>query len=139
MTKKNFEILTAGDTSKNLSRVSPSPPTGQLKNLGIGFCFYTRLFRSFSIGFVDLFYWKFSTIFSKRCYLEIHEINIKRTKRTSIKAKSSSKILQLACGGRRRSPAQIFGPVTNFEDFEKKFCHGHILGVSQVTSLIPLI
>ena len=37
--KKNFEILTVGDTSKNLSRASPSPPTGQLKNLGRDFAF----------------------------------------------------------------------------------------------------
>ena len=118
ITKKIFEILTASDTSKNLSRASPSPPTGQLKNLGRGFCFYTRLFRSFNIGFVDLFYLKFSSIFSKRCNLKIHETNIKRTKWTSIKGKSPSKILQLACGGQRRSPAQIFRCVTNFGDFE---------------------
>ena len=64
--KKNFEILKVGDTSKNLSRASPSPPTGQLKNLGRGFSFYTRSFRSFNIGFVDFqitsfteYTWKF--------------------------------------------------------------------------------
>ena len=103
--KKNFEILTVGDTSKNLSRASPSPPTGQLKNLGRGFSFYTRPFRSFNFDFMDLFYLKFSSIFSKRCNLKIHETNIKRTKWTSIKGKSPSKILQLACGGRRGSSA----------------------------------
>ena len=86
--KKKFKILKVGDRSKNLSRALPSPPTGQLKNLGIGFFFYTRPFPSFNFDFVDLFYLKFLSIFSKRCNLEIHETNIKRTKRTSIKGKS---------------------------------------------------
>ena len=54
MTKKKFEFPKVGDTSKNLSRASPSPPTGQLRNLGRGFSFYTRPFRSFNIGYVDL-------------------------------------------------------------------------------------
>ena len=87
MTNFFFKILKVGDRPKNLSRASPSPPTGQLKNLGRGFSFYTRPFRSFNFDFVDLFYLKFSSIFSKRCNLKIHETNIKRTKRTSIKAK----------------------------------------------------